>query len=145
MGEIGARFDNVVFSPNMFTPYPGVPIWPELQREGLTEPDSLEKWADIDLGITRLPWLSGASFKRLERSISYFLLEANLNKTRRRARSSFARLLLNAARKPILWRLRSSFFRFPVELWIALAQRRLTVRRSLLTGQPLSLELSKNG
>jgi len=145
MGEIGAKFDNVVFSPNMFTPYPGVPIWPELQREGLTEPDSLEKWADIDLGITRLPWLSGASFKRLERSISYFLLEANLNKTRRRARSSIARSLWNAARKPILWRLRSSFFRFPVELWIALAQRRLTVRRSLLTGQPLSLELSKNG
>lgn len=145
MGEIGAKFDNVSFSPNMFTPYPGVPIWPELLRNGLTEPDSLEKWADIDLGITRLPWLSGAGFNRLERSISYFLLDANLNKTCRRTRSSIARSLLNAVRKPILWRLRSSFFGFPVELWIALAQRRLTVRRSLLTGQPLSLELSRNG
>jgi radical SAM superfamily enzyme YgiQ (UPF0313 family) len=145
MGDIGAKFDNVAFSPNMFTPYPGVPIWPELQKEGLAEPDSLEKWADIDLGITRLPWLSGTSYKRLERSISYFLLDASLNKTRRRARSSVARSLLNAARKPILWRLRSSFFRFPVELWIALAQRHLTIRRSLLTGQPLSLELSRNG
>ena len=78
-------------------------------------------------------------------SISYFLLDASLNKTRRRAHSSIARSLLNAARKPLLGGCAARAFRFPVELWIALAQRRLTVRRSLLTGQPLSLELSRNG
>ena len=34
MGEIAQRFDNVTFSPNIFTPYPGIPIWPELKERG---------------------------------------------------------------------------------------------------------------
>jgi hypothetical protein len=129
----------------MFTPYPGIPIWPELQRNGLKEPDSLVAWADIDLGITRLPWLSGKGFVRLNRSIQYFLLDATLNKRRMRLRSSAARARLNLLRKSLHWRLRNYFFCCPIELWIATAHERLTVRRSLLTGQPLSLELSRNG
>lgn len=145
MGDIGAQFENVAFSPNMFTPYPGIPIWPQLQAEGLEEPDSLAAWADIDLGITRLPWLSGSGFARLKRSIEYFLLDASLNKQRRRVRSPAVRSLLGVLRKPLHWRLRHAFFCCPVELWFAMAQRWLVVRRSLLTGQPLSLELSRNG
>jgi hypothetical protein len=145
MGEIGSEFDNVSFSPNMFTPYPGVPIWPDLEEKGLIAPNSLAGWADIDLGITRLPWLTGASFRRLERSLEYFLLDANLGKLRRRTRSLAVRSALTAVRRPIHWRLRNSVFGCPVELWFAMAQKWLTVRRSLLTGQPLSLELSRNG
>ncbi len=34
MGEIAERFDNVSFSPNVFTPYPGIPIWPQLRAMG---------------------------------------------------------------------------------------------------------------
>src|SRR4029077_11640969 len=30
MGQIGACYDNVTFSPNLVTPCPGIPIWPEL-------------------------------------------------------------------------------------------------------------------
>jgi len=145
MGEIGSEFDNVGFSPNMFTPYPGIPIWPELRARGLREPDSLAAWAGIDLGVTRLPWLSGPGFKRLERSIEYFLLDASLNKQRRRMRSAAARWLMNLLRKPVHWRLRNSFFGCPIELWLGMVREWLTVRRSLLTGQPLSLELSRNG
>jgi anaerobic magnesium-protoporphyrin IX monomethyl ester cyclase len=143
MGEIGTRFENVTFSPNMFTPYPGIPIWPELQEKGLNQPDSLTRWADIDLGITRLPWLSGTDFRQLERSIEYFLLDINMS--RRQARDGLIALMLLAARTPIRWRLRKSFFRCPVELWVGSARRWLVVRRSLITGQPLTLELSKNG
>lgn len=143
MGEIGAEFDNVGFSPNMFTPYPGIPIWPELREQGLKEPDSLAAWADVDLGVTRLPWLSGPDFRRLERSIEYFLLDASLNKQRRNTSSAAAQSLLNLLRNPLHWRLRHSSFGFPVELWIAMARQWLTVRRSLLTGQPLTLELSR--
>jgi radical SAM superfamily enzyme YgiQ (UPF0313 family) len=145
MGDIGSEFDNVSFSPNMFTPYPGVPIWPDLEEKGLSAPNSLAGWADIDLGITRLPWLTGASFRRLERSIEYFLLDADIGKRRRRARSRVVRSAWSAIRKPVQWRLRNSLFGCPVELWFAMAQKWLTVRRSLLTGQPLSLELSRNG
>ena len=32
MSDIGRQFPNVRFSPNIFTPYPGIPIWPQLAR-----------------------------------------------------------------------------------------------------------------
>ena len=145
MGEIGAKFDNVSFSPNLFTPYPGIPIWPDLEARGLAQPDSLAAWAAVDLGTTRLPWLTGSSFHRLKRSIQYFLLDASLKKQWRRARSPITRSTLQLIRKPLHWRLRHSFFRWPVELWLMMARRWLVVRRSLLTGEPLSLELTRNG
>ena len=144
MAEIGSKFDNVSFSPNVFTPYPGIPIWPDLEARGLAQPDSLAAWADVDLGTTHLPWLTGPSFHRLKRSIQYFLLDASLKKQWRRTRSSIARSALRALRKPLDWRLRHSFFCCPVELWFLMARHRLVVRRSLLTGEPLSFELSRN-
>ena len=87
MGEIAERFDNVSFSPNVFTPYPGIPIWPQLRSMGLKEPQSLSEWASIDLGTNKLPWLQDKSFARLQRGISYFLLDNQINKTRRKSRS----------------------------------------------------------
>ena len=64
MSDIGARFDNVTFSPNIFTPYPGIPIWPDLKRTRRQEPETLEAWADIDLGSNNLPWLRGSPLTR---------------------------------------------------------------------------------
>ena len=29
MADIYRRYSNVSFSPNIFTPYPGIPIWPD--------------------------------------------------------------------------------------------------------------------
>ena len=68
MREIGSRFDNVTFSPNLFTPYPGIPIWPELRELGLKEPESLEEWADFGLGQVALPWLEESESRDLARS-----------------------------------------------------------------------------
>lgn len=142
MGAIGQRFNNVTFSPNIFTPYPGIPIWPELVERGVPEPQSLLEWADIDLKVGNLPWLKGRPFARLRRGIQYFLLANELNKTGRLARSAVGRGAAAMARKPLHWRLRHHFFALPLELWVSMAQNWLTVRRSLLTGQPLSRELS---
>jgi anaerobic magnesium-protoporphyrin IX monomethyl ester cyclase len=144
MADIGSRYDNVTFSPNLFTPYPGIPIWPELRARGLAEPQSLLEWADIDLGADNLPWLKGPKFRSLERAISYFLLDARIGKARRKATSLAARSLFDALRKPLHWRLHYSFFNWPIELWLLLAKRWLVVRRSLLTGQPLSSELTRS-
>jgi radical SAM superfamily enzyme YgiQ (UPF0313 family) len=144
MTEIAARYDNVSFSPNLFTPYPGIPIWPELRERGLAEPQSLIEWANIDLSRNNLPWLRGHKFRSLQRAISYFLLDARLGKARRRSRSPVVRGMLAVVRKPLHWRLQHCFFNWPFELWLSLAKRWLTVRRSLLTGQPLSRELSRN-
>jgi radical SAM superfamily enzyme YgiQ (UPF0313 family) len=79
VGDIARRFDNVSFSPNLFTPYPGIPIWPELELLGLREPDSLADWARVDLGANNLLWLSGVSLRRLETGIRYLLLHKRLN------------------------------------------------------------------
>lgn len=143
MGEIAGRFDNVTFSPNVFVPYPGIPIWDELRGLGLNEPEMLAGWADIDLGANALPWLRGAEYMTLQRGISYFLLANRLGKARRRAGSTALRSLMGLARQPLHWRLRHHCFGWPVELWLSMAKQWLVVRRSLLTGQPLSHALTR--
>ncbi|HTB16611.1 MAG TPA: hypothetical protein VK708_00785, partial [Bryobacteraceae bacterium] len=140
---IAGRFDNVSFSPNVFTPYPGIPIWPQLRAMGLKEPQSLAEWAAIDLGTNNLPWLQNKSYARLQRGISYFLLDNQINSTRRGSRSQAVQSILQAARKPLHWRIRNYFFAWPLELWLSMAKQWLVVRRSLLTGQPLSHQLAK--
>ena len=144
MGEIAARHESVAFSPNIFTPYPGIPIWPELESRGLPQPTSLEQWADVDLGSTRLPWLQGPPFRELSRSISYFFLNNRVNKAIRQARSPLWRVLLRLCRKPLHWRLRHHRFHAPWELWVSMANQWIVVRRSLLTGQPLSRSLGRS-
>jgi radical SAM superfamily enzyme YgiQ (UPF0313 family) len=143
MGEIAGRYDNVSFSPNLFTPYPGIPIWPQLQDLGIEEPASLAEWASVDLGSNNLPWLQGRPFATLQKSIRYFLLDNQLNRTRRRSGSRIVRSLLRSLRKPLHWRLRHAFFEWPIELWLSRAKERMIIRRSLLTGQPLSHEFAK--
>ena len=110
---------------------------------GLPEPESLAGWADVDLGSTNLPWLKGKEYETLQRSISYFLLDNQINKTRRKSQSRTLQSLLMLARKPLHWRLRHSAFEYPLELWLSMVREWLTVRRSLLTGQPLARELAK--
>jgi radical SAM superfamily enzyme YgiQ (UPF0313 family) len=143
MGQIAEQFDNVSFSPNVFTPYPGIPIWPQLRDLGLPEPQSLLEWADIDLGTNKLPWLQGKSFASLQRGISYFLLDNQINKLRRRSGSAAMRSILRATRKSLHWRISHSCFAWPLELWLSMANHWLVMRRSLLTGQPLSHEIAK--
>lgn len=143
MGEIAARYDNVTFSPNLFTPYPGIPIWPELRQAGLREPRSLEEWAAVGLGQAELPWLSAASAKTLQRSLSYFLLTSQLTKASRQSGSKAFKAGVRLLRKPLNWRLRNHYFQLPFELWLSLAQQWLTVRRSLLTGQSLGHQLKE--
>jgi radical SAM superfamily enzyme YgiQ (UPF0313 family) len=141
MSEIAEQFDNVTFSPNLFTPYPGVPIWPELRELGLEEPASLADWANVGLGEMNLPWLTEQATRTLRRGMSYFMLDNQLSKTRRKSTSGFVRGAAQVLRKPLHWRLRRHCFGLPLELWISMAQRWLVVRRSLLTGIPLSRSL----
>jgi radical SAM superfamily enzyme YgiQ (UPF0313 family) len=141
MGQIAEQFDNVTFSPNLFTPYPGIPIWPELIQGGLREPQSLEDWAAVGLGQAELPWLSKTASADLSRSMSYFMLANKLSKMTRKSRSSFSRKGMRLLQKPLHWRLKHHAFSLPVELWASMAQHWLVVRRSLLTGDPLGREI----
>ena len=66
MSDIARQFPNVSFSPNIFTPYPGIPIWPQLRELGVPEPHSLVEWMEMPLGANMLPWLKGRELARLQ-------------------------------------------------------------------------------
>jgi hypothetical protein len=137
MSDIARQYPNINFSPNIFTPYPGIPIWPQLKQMGVHKPESLEEWNDLPLGKNILPWLQGEELRRLQRRLEFFLLNNHI----RKATSGLpwvgkgVRRVLGA---PLRWRLRNSHFAFPWELWVARTTERLVTRRSLLTGQTLS-------
>jgi anaerobic magnesium-protoporphyrin IX monomethyl ester cyclase len=143
MGEIAGQFENVTFSPNLFTPYPGIPIWPELLEAGMHEPQSLEEWASVGLGQADLPWLGEKASAELARSMSYFMLANRLSKGANKSRSILGRKGLRLLQKPLHWRLKHHAFSMPVELWASMAQHWLVVRRSLLTGDPLGRQMKE--
>lgn len=137
MSDIGRQFPNVRFSPNIFTPYPGIPIWPQLRELGVVEPQTLEEWEKMPLGANLLPWLRGRELARLNRMLAYFLLLNQVSR-RRSSRPLPGRLIGKIITAPIRWRLNASLFSFPWELWLSHLSERLVKRRSLITGQELS-------
>jgi radical SAM superfamily enzyme YgiQ (UPF0313 family) len=139
MSDIGRRFHNVGFSPNIFTPYPGIPIWPQLRELGVYEPKSLLEWMVMPLGANLLPWLRGRELARLETMLEYFLLQSYIHpKSKKYSRTR--RVIRFAVQMPIRWRLRSSLYGFPWELWLSRLTERIVKRRSLVTGQELPRE-----
>jgi anaerobic magnesium-protoporphyrin IX monomethyl ester cyclase len=142
MTDIGRQFQNVFFSPNIFTPYPGIPIWPELRSLNVPEPKSLREWGDMPLGVNPLPWLQGEEFARFDRMLDYFLLNNQL-RTRNEQDGWLCRCVLIAIRQPVRWRINSSFYSFPWELWLAHFTEHIVKRRSLITGEVLPTEAVK--
>jgi anaerobic magnesium-protoporphyrin IX monomethyl ester cyclase len=139
MSDIARQFWNVSFSPNIFTPYPGIPIWPQLREMGLREPRSLEEWAELPLGRNTLPWLQGEELKKLWQMLQFFLLNNQLRKVTKnhpRLRTGIRRAL----GAPIRWRLKTNKYSFPWELWVGRRLEKIVTRRSLVTGQPLKPE-----
>jgi anaerobic magnesium-protoporphyrin IX monomethyl ester cyclase len=137
MSDIAREYGNVSFSPNIFTPYPGIPIWPQLKELGVREPQTLEEWEILALGRNILPWLQGEELNRLRRSLEYFLLNNQIRKATRKhpwLRRGFRRAL----GVPVRWRIGNNRYSFPWELWVSRTVEKVVTRRSLLTGQKLS-------
>jgi len=139
MSDIGRQYRNVGFSPNIFTPYPGIPIWPQLRELGVYEPKSLKEWMIMPLGANLLPWLQGRELARLQRMLEYFLLQSYIH-PRSKKYSRARRAIRFLVQLPIRWRLHTSLYGFPWELWLARITERVVMRRSLITGQPLPKE-----
>jgi anaerobic magnesium-protoporphyrin IX monomethyl ester cyclase len=142
MSDIARQYWNISFSPNIFTPYPGIPIWPQLKELGVREPQSLEEWQGIALGHNVLPWLQGEELRRLRRSLEYFLLN---NQIRKATKSTpwLRKGVRRALGAPLRWRISKNRYSFPWELWVSRALERVTTRRSLLTGQQLSEKMQE--
>jgi anaerobic magnesium-protoporphyrin IX monomethyl ester cyclase len=141
MTDIGRQFDNVQFSPNIFTPYPGIPIWPQLRELNVPEPKSLREWGDMPLGVNVLPWLQNEELDRFNRMLDYFLLNNQVQKNKWRKNKNRVRALVHMiVRYPVLWRIRSSKYAFPWEIWFSRLTEKIVRRRSLVTGQQLPTE-----
>jgi anaerobic magnesium-protoporphyrin IX monomethyl ester cyclase len=141
MTDIGRQFDNVQFSPNIFTPYPGIPIWPQLRELNVPEPKSLREWGDMPLGVNILPWLQNEELDRFNRMLDYFLLNNQVQKNKWRKNKNRLRALAHMiVRYPVLWRIRSSKYAFPWEIWFSRYTEKIVRRRSLVTGQQLPTE-----
>lgn len=139
MSDIGRQFHNVSFSPNVFTPYPGIPIWPQLRELNVPEPKSLKQWADLGLGRNVLPWLQGTDLARFNRMLAYFLLSNQLRK--KVVHETWLRKVTRTiVQFPIRCRLRFNQYSFPWEIWLSGLSERLVFRRSLVTGQELPKE-----
>jgi radical SAM superfamily enzyme YgiQ (UPF0313 family) len=137
MSDIAREYSNVSFSPNIFTPYPGIPIWPQLKDMGLREPQSFEEWQTLALGHNILPWLQGEELQRLRRSLEYFLLNNQIRKATQ-SKAWLQKRFRQMLGVPIRWRIGKNRYSFPWELWVSRAAQRVVTRRSLLTGQKLS-------
>ena len=129
MAEIAGRYDHVTFSANVFTPYPGIPIWPQLRELGVPEPRTLEEWADVALGANRLPWLSGEPLERLDRILGRLAEGNDYARRARRAETAAERKLWRKRRRNVFRRLSAGDDSPPPESRSA--------RHSLLTGESL--------
>jgi len=136
MSDIVELYNNVQFSPNLFTPYPGIPIWPQLRELGVQEPQSLEEWIKLPLSVNALPWLQGEELERLRRMTDYFLLNGQVHRRHDKEPLKTA-VLRHLFKRTVSWRVRSSHYGFPWELWASRLSGPLASRRSLVTGQEL--------
>jgi anaerobic magnesium-protoporphyrin IX monomethyl ester cyclase len=137
MSDLAREYSDLSFSPNIFTPYPGIPIWPQLKELGVREPQSLREWETFALGVNVLPWLQGEELRRLRRSLEYFLLNNQIRKATKRL-PWLRRNVRRVVGAPVRWRIRKNRYSFPWELWLSRTVEKVVTHRSLLTGTTLT-------
>jgi radical SAM superfamily enzyme YgiQ (UPF0313 family) len=128
--RIGQANPDADFFTNIFSPYPGSPIWPLALARGIAEPQSLEEWADFHPRIQALPWLTDERHARIQRlrefiRIGYSARQMVVEEPRG-IKGAARRTLRRTAR----WRLRKSTLGFPVEVWALRAYQALKRRTS---------------
>jgi radical SAM superfamily enzyme YgiQ (UPF0313 family) len=123
--RIGRANPDADFFTNIFSPYPGSPIWPLAVSRGVREPRSLEEWADFYPKIQVLPWLQGAQHARVQRLRDYIRLGYTAGQIVVERGGGLRGLLRRGLRAAARWRLRAQHVRFPVEIWAIRAYRLL--------------------
>jgi anaerobic magnesium-protoporphyrin IX monomethyl ester cyclase len=118
MMDVCRRFPGAEFWTNIFTPYPGSPIFARTKELGIEVPNSLEGWADFFPRYTRLPWLKGTEHQRLQVTRDYLRVAFDRIPIGADKRGKIARLVQKTISFPARWRLDHDMYRMPVELWI---------------------------
>ena len=123
--RVGRLHPDADFFTNIFSPYPGSPIWPQAVARGVREPQSLEEWAEFHPKVQVLPWLHGARHARIQRIRDFI----RLGYSARQMVVAESRGLRGIVRKRIRalarWRLRMMWTRLPLEIWALRAWRGL--------------------
>ena len=128
MMEVCRRFPGAEFWTNIFTPYPGSPIFYRAKEIGIEVPSTLEGWVDYFPRYTVLPWLKGREHQRVQTMRDYLRLAFERAPIATDQRDGMAKIVSRLTTYPARWRLDHDFYAFPVELWV---NRRLKSIRPL--------------
>ncbi|MGH9438067.1 MAG: B12-binding domain-containing radical SAM protein, partial [Terriglobia bacterium] len=118
MMDVCRRFPGAEFWTNIFTPYPGSPIFHRAKEIGIEVPTSLEGWADYFPRYTVLPWLRGKEHQRVQTMRDYLRIAFDRAPIAANQHGWAARAIQRFTRYPARWRLDNDLYNFPVELWI---------------------------
>lgn len=116
IGRIYARSDRADCHTNIFTPYPGSPLWQPSLDLGVVPPATLEEWVEYFPRVTVLPWLQGAEHRRLQDIRQYLRLgypNVRVGEDRGSLRHRAALRLLGPSAR---WRMRHHRYDLPVEI-----------------------------
>lgn len=101
---------------NIFTPYPGSPLWPVAIEKGFQPPESFEAWADFYPRVTRLSWLSDAEHRRLQIIRQYLRFAYHQVNVGEKRYSRRHRTILHALKPSSRLRVRHRWFGLPWEV-----------------------------
>ena len=125
MDRIGRANPDADFFTNIFSPYPGSPIWPEAVSRGVREPRSLEEWATFYPKVQVLPWLQGRTHARIQRIRDYIRLGYSARQMVVQPKRGLKGLAERTLRRLARFRLRSLAIGFPFEVWALKAYKAL--------------------
>jgi radical SAM superfamily enzyme YgiQ (UPF0313 family) len=118
MMDVCRRFPGAEFWTNIFTPYPGSPIFHQAEKLGIEVPTSLEGWVDYFPRYTVLPWLKGRDHQRVQTMRDYLRIAFDRAPIALKGPGTFAKAVQHLTAYPARWRLDHDFYRFPLELWL---------------------------
>jgi len=117
MMDVCRRFPGAEFWTNIFTPYPGSPIFSRAKEIGIEVPKSLEGWSDYFPRYTVLPWLKGKEHERVQTMRDYLRIAFDRDPIAANQHGWAARAIRHLTGYPARWRLDHDFYDFPIELW----------------------------
>ena len=118
MMDVCRKFPGAEFWTNIFTPYPGSPVFHDAAQLGIEVPRSLEGWIDYFPRYTVLPWLNGKDHKRVQTMRDYLRIAFDRAPIAANGPGRFAKAIQHVTAYPARVRLNHDFYSFPVELWI---------------------------
>ena len=118
MMDVCRRFPGAEFWTNIFTPYPGSPIFQRAKEIGIEVPNSLEGWVDYFPRYTTLPWLKGKDHQRVQTMRDYLRIAFDRAPIAATGPGCLAKSIRHLTAFPARWRLDHDVYSFPVEVWL---------------------------